>query len=62
MNRRTAFREQETNMRKKVKKILVSAALIVTLCMFTACGNTNNAADEADTNEENMTDCEYPPD
>ena len=36
--------------RLKVKKILVSAALIVTLCMFTACGNTNNAADEADTN------------
>lgn len=43
-------------MRKKAKKILMSTALILTLCMFTACGNNNNAADEVDTNEENMTD------
>ena len=28
----------------------------MSLCMFTACGNANKAADEADTNEENMTD------
>ena len=56
MNRRTAFREQETNMRKKAKKILVSAALIMSLCMFTACGKANNAADEVDTTEdENIT-------
>ena len=44
-------------MRKKAKKILASAALIMSLCMFTACGNTNNAADEVDTTEdENITD------
>ena len=40
----------------KVKKILTGTALIMSLCMFTACGNANKAADEADTNEENMTD------
>ena len=28
----------------------------MSLCIFTACGNANKAADEADTNEENMTD------
>ena len=40
----------------KVKKILTGTALIMSLGIFTACGNANKAADEADTNEENMTD------
>ena len=56
MDRQNAFREQEMNMGIKVKKILTGTALIMSLCMFTACGNANKAADEADTNEENMTD------
>ena len=56
MDRQNAFREQEMNMGIKVKKILTGTALIMSLCMFTACGNANKAADEADINEENMTD------
>ena len=56
MDRQNAFREQEMNMGIKVKKILTGTALIMSLCMFTACGNANKAADEVDTNEENMTD------
>ena len=56
MDRQNAFREQEMNMGIKVKKILTGTALIMSLCIFTACGNANKAADEADTNEENMTD------
>ena len=43
-------------MRKKAKKILVGTALIMSLCVFTACGTSNNTADEADINEENTTD------
>ena len=50
MDRQNAFREQEMNMGIKVKKILTGTALIMSLCMFTACGNANKAADEADTN------------
>ena len=56
MDRQNAFREQEMNMGIKVKKILTGTALIMSLGIFTACGNANKAADEADTNEENMTD------
>ena len=31
---------------KKTKRMLISALLVFTLCMLTACGNNNNAADE----------------
>ena len=31
---------------KKTNRILVSFLLVFTLCMLTACGNNNNAADE----------------
>ena len=44
-------------MRKNAKRFLMSAALVVTLCMFTACGNNNNnAADEVETEDNTMTD------
>ena len=29
---------------KKMKKLLISALLVFTLCLFTACGNADNAA------------------
>ena len=31
---------------KKIKSILISTLLVFTLCMLTACGKDNNAADE----------------
>ena len=31
---------------KKMKRVLISVLLVFTLCMFTACGQNNNAADE----------------
>ena len=44
-------------MRKNAKRFFMSAALVVTLCMFTACGNNNNnAADEVETEDNTMTD------
>ena len=46
MDRQNAFREQEMNMGIKVKKILTGAALIMSLGIFTACGNANKAADD----------------
>ena len=55
MDRQNAFREQEMNMGIKVKKILTGTALIMSLCMFTACGNANKAADRG-RHKENMTD------
>ena len=43
-------------MRKNAKRFFMSAALVVTLCMFTACGNNNNnAADEVETEDNTMT-------
>ena len=35
-------------MRKNAKKILVGAVLILTLAIFTACGSSNNNADEVE--------------
>ena len=31
---------------KKMKRMLIGTLLVFTLCMLTACGNNNNAADE----------------
>ena len=41
---------------KKMKRVLIGALLVFTLCMLTACGNDNNAADEVpnNTNEDTM--------
>ena len=38
---------------KKMKKLLISALLVFTLCLFTACGNADNAADEVSPNTAN---------
>lgn len=38
---------------KKMKKLLISALLVFTLCLFTACGNADNAADEVPQNTAN---------
>ena len=38
---------------KKMKKLLISALLVFTLCLFTACGNADNAADEVPPNTAN---------
>ena len=38
---------------KKIKQILTGVLLIMALSVFTACGNNNMAADEADTTNEN---------
>ena len=50
-------------MRKNAKKILVGAVLILTLGIFTACGSSNNNADEVEkennkTTEENVAENE----
>ena len=50
-------------MRKNAKKILVGAVLILTLAIFTACGSSNNNADEVEkennkTTEENVAENE----
>ena len=50
-------------MRKNAKKILVGAVLILTLVIFTACGSSNNNADEVEkennkTTEENVAENE----
>ncbi len=46
---------------KKIKSILISTLLVFTLCMLTACGKDNNAADEVpnattDDNTDNVGD------
>lgn len=43
---------------KKIKQILTGVLLIMTLSVFTACGNNGTAPDEVDTTNENTDNTE----
>ena len=36
---------------KKIKRMLIGSLLVFTLCILTACGKSNNAADEVPDNK-----------